>query len=1159
MFINQQVLDSGNSSSLILKEDTIIDVSSSFVNFTGYELSEFKGKKISAVLKTLRISSDFNTFKPNMKADYFIFTKTLEFRNVEINIQNMPNNYIRYIFCEKPYSRFEDKFNVISKLMMDNISGIGIYSCPDLTLLKANQLYIDMIDDPHNKRDVATGMKIENLFHWWEGSRCQLLFNNVITTGNTHCEREIKGVTGALEEDYYDNTLLPVIEGGKVKYIISIVENVTEKVLSRMKVEHQARIIEKQNKELEAIMDNATVGLAMVDKNGTYIKKNRTLEIWMETVMANKGISNFENVRYFDEEGNELPFNDLPMRKVLRGEKIVNEQLKMVVDHNEIYFALSGIPIYDNEGNFEIGIMTSTNMTSIKKQEEIIRNQKRELEAIIENMSDGLFILNSKGEYTLLNESAKEFFFDGNGICNLGDTFKYSTFYDENGELLTLEETPAIRVLKGQRIKQCRITAVRPDGIFHFNFSGNPIYDDNGKVIKAILCVSNVTDIVEREELIGFKKEELDAIIRNISAGVFVTYKNGRVTLLNEEVKKHFYDPNSINVLEDSLNNGTVMNIERKILSYEDTPAVRALRGEEVKNEKIVVTRPDAEMTFEVNCTPIYDKDGSVAMAVTCMHDISHLIKQEKLINQQNKRLEEIIDNISDELYIVNRYGKYIKHNKAAQKNVDSDTLRKMGDFYEKFIFRDIDGKDVRIEDMPISKLIKGEEVKNQIIFTNWPKERYISVSAIPVLDSEDNFDIGVLMTKDVTTLMSHSNAIKAQLDMLYHIIDNLDLPLVRLSCPDLSITDINQKAYKFVKALIPETMKFYSYLKGKKVIDLVPSFYEDIIYKYISQAIKEKKIQHLKNKKFIVRGEEVYLNLIFEPTFSLNGEVVEVIIILIDVTGEVRANERMERALRLQEEFFANISHELKTPLNVIYSTVQLFNMYFRNGSLDEKRESIQRHLGSITQNCYRLSKLINNIVDISKIEAGFYELNICNHNIVNVVEEIVMSITEYGQSKGINVIFDTDVEEKMVAFDAEKIERVILNLISNAIKFSDADNEILIYVSDKGSHVEISVKDNGIGIDKGQLEKIFDRYKQADKSFSRNAEGTGIGLSLVKSIVELHRGEVLVESQTGKGSRFTVKLPSNPINEIKQGSTNNMIRNHADAINVELSDIYF
>ncbi|MFT5873936.1 MAG: signal transduction histidine kinase [Clostridium sp.] len=268
-------------------------------------------------------------------------------------------------------------------------------------------------------------------------------------------------------------------------------------------------------------------------------------------------------------------------------------------------------------------------------------------------------------------------------------------------------------------------------------------------------------------------------------------------------------------------------------------------------------------------------------------------------------------------------------------------------------------------------------------------------------------------------------------------------------------------------------------------------------------------------------------------------------------------ANEKLIIANKAQGEFFVNIAHELKTPLNVIFATAQLFSMYCNSGSLDDKKDSIIEHIGSIKQNSYRLSKLINNIVDIAKIEAGFFELNLSNENIVEVIEDIVMSVTHFTQYKGLNIIFDTDVEEKIIACDLENIDRIVLNLISNAIKFSDKGDEIFVDIKDKNEFVEISVKDNGIGIEEKDLDMIFDRFKQVNKSLSRNTEGTGVGLSLVKSIVELHGGSIHVESEFGKGSKFTVKLPSGKVLYENMIYSSN-VRSENESIQAELSDIY-
>ncbi len=267
--------------------------------------------------------------------------------------------------------------------------------------------------------------------------------------------------------------------------------------------------------------------------------------------------------------------------------------------------------------------------------------------------------------------------------------------------------------------------------------------------------------------------------------------------------------------------------------------------------------------------------------------------------------------------------------------------------------------------------------------------------------------------------------------------------------------------------------------------------------------------------------------------------------------------NEDLQKILTCQEEYIANLSHELKTPLNVILAAAQLLDVYCDSGLLDEKKNSTIKHIDSIKRNSYRLSKLINNIIDLSKIESGIFELNLSNNNVVELVEDMVMAVNEFTESKGLNIIFDTDIEEKIIACDPEKLDKIVLNLISNAIKFSNEGGEIFVNIKYKIEFIEISVEDNGIGIERKYLHTIFDKYNQVDKSLSRNAEGTGVGLSLVKSIVELAGGSINVESELGVGSKFTVKLPSKKVLQ-ENMKFNNTIRNGKEKILIEFSDVY-
>jgi PAS domain S-box len=261
----------------------------------------------------------------------------------------------------------------------------------------------------------------------------------------------------------------------------------------------------------------------------------------------------------------------------------------------------------------------------------------------------------------------------------------------------------------------------------------------------------------------------------------------------------------------------------------------------------------------------------------------------------------------------------------------------------------------------------------------------------------------------------------------------------------------------------------------------------------------------------------------------------------------------------KLKTEFFANLSHEFRTPLNIILSSNKMiFDLINRNENFS--KESAIKYLRASKQNSYRLLRLINNIIDITKIDAGFLESNFQCWNIVSVTEEISQSIVEYAKNKGITITFDTNVEEKYIVCDADKIERIMLNLLSNAIKFTEYGGKIDIKLFDKNEYVEIVVADSGIGISEDKLPLIFERFRQVDKSLTRKQEGSGIGLSLVKYLVEIHKGTIEVCSTVGEGTTFKINLPLDTKEVCDEVAvTKELCNSKVEKVNIEFSDIYF
>lgn len=321
--------------------------------------------------------------------------------------------------------------------------------------------------------------------------------------------------------------------------------------------------------------------------------------------------------------------------------------------------------------------------------------------------------------------------------------------------------------------------------------------------------------------------------------------------------------------------------------------------------------------------------------------------------------------------------------------------------------------------------------------------------------------------------------------------------------------------------------------------------------------------------KEIFVNSKNEKIHVEIEQGKILFEDEIMTLFIVKDITEKINTikykNSMEEKDKQLQEalqydkvktEFFANISHELRTPINIIFSAIQVLNL-----KLDEcgsAKPHMENYLSMVKQNCYRLLRLVNNLIDITKIDSGFLNIQTNNYDIISIVENITLSVAQYIENRNISLVFDTNAEEKIMAFDPDKMERIILNLLANAVKFTPEGGEIAVTITDKEDEVCISVRDTGIGIPEDKLKVIFERFRQVDKTLSRNREGSGIGLSLVKSLIELHGGTIDLLSEYGKGSEFIITLPVKFVQESFILSDTNFWQENVEKINLEFSDIY-
>lgn len=240
--------------------------------------------------------------------------------------------------------------------------------------------------------------------------------------------------------------------------------------------------------------------------------------------------------------------------------------------------------------------------------------------------------------------------------------------------------------------------------------------------------------------------------------------------------------------------------------------------------------------------------------------------------------------------------------------------------------------------------------------------------------------------------------------------------------------------------------------------------------------------------------------------------------------------NELLKKNIELEKRknnYLINMSHELRTPLNVIGATQQLIVNLNKTGNISSNE--LARYMKISDNNLKRLLNIINDLIDSTKMNEGIYNLLLEEKNIVYVIEDITLSLKSLAEEKEIDLIFDTNIEDCIMNFDQDAIERCIINIVGNAIKFTNKNGQILVNLIDSDNTLTIEISDTGSGIPLEKIDSIFDRFSQVVSSKREFTKGSGLGLTITKGLIELHGGTITVTSELDKGSTFTIILPKN------------------------------
>ena len=357
-----------------------------------------------------------------------------------------------------------------------------------------------------------------------------------------------------------------------------------------------------------------------------------------------------------------------------------------------------------------------------------------------------------------------------------------------------------------------------------------------------------------------------------------------------------------------------------------------------------------------------------------------------------------------------------------------------------------------------------------------------------------------ILKNKELEKL----NYIMKQKEQLSNkIFEFMPHPFIILNCENSRILYVNSKFLELAK------IHNIREIINKKIDTYIEFINEDKDYNAVLYTDGEKK--YLKTKYL--------MNLI---------QYDKKIILIEDNTSNVMIKKLKKEVeeKKIQEytrtQFLSSISHDLKTPINVIYSAIQLEQIYIEKDDI----ESLKKYNSISSENCISLIRFANNLIDNSKIYSQFLTANLKKVNLVEIVEDYVMSYVDYVSWNGIELIFDTNTEECMIEVDIEFIGRIILNLISNGVKYTAKDGKIYVIIEEKMDKVFIKVSDTGSGINEEIKNKIFNRYASTNKTISDSKSGTGLGLFVVKRLVELQKGKIYLDEKVLLGTSIVIEF---------------------------------
>lgn len=885
-----------------------------------------------------------------------------------------------------------------------------------------------------------------------------------------------------------------------INYLHDITERkkALEEVQNLYLMELEARIeADESKKQMAMVLERISDSFVALDNNWhyTYVNK-KAAEMFEKTPEEMVG----QHIWTMFPEGIDQPFYKAYHKAMEEQVQIHLEEYYPPYDRwfeNDIYPSEDGITIFFKE------------ITERVKMQEEILSKERELSSIYNNISDILFSLSVEEGDNYRFVSVNKAFLDTMGLTETQVLGKY--IQDVIPEtFLNLVRDNYKKAIQEKRTVRWEEVTEYPIGRKYGELTITPVFDTEGHCKQLIGTVHDITERMEMQEEILFKTTLLEAQLESTMDGILVVDGNRKSILYNQRFGEMWNIPPAI------LESDNDKKIAESVLNQLKYPKTFIEKLEHLYAHESEISIDEIEFkdgkVFERYSAPLIDEEGKYEGRIWYFRDITDIKQFQEALIKSEKNYRELVDNSLVGVYKTNLNGDILFANQAMARlgNLESyDDLkdRNIVEFYKDPADRD-----------RLIQILKKEGKVNQYEMDMVSDEGEIVSVLITAQISDDTISGMIIDTREKTKA---EQALKVSENKYRALFDNAPVGIFLME--NERFVECNEKVLEIYGVRMDQII-------GQTPIRFSPEFQDDgqssrdKALKFINQAMQGNP-QHFEWKHIHYDGTPFYAEV------SLNrvkiGDRYLIQAIIRDVTERKIAEELEKENIKLQEldklksMFIASMSHELRTPLNSIIG----FTGIILQGMSGELNAEQQKQLSIVKNSANHLLSLINDVIDISKIEAGKVELFIEDFDLSNVILEIEESFLDAVSRKGLEMTVKVP-ESLLITGDERRTKQVVMNLVSNAVKFTDNGNVTIKVTKNKGM-VEISVKDTGLGIREEDQSKLFQAFSRIYIDGQPMVEGTGLGLYLSKKIADILGGDITVESLFREGSEFIFTFP--------------------------------